>query len=243
MKNIIETLELIFDALWWGVLQILGAIMIVLGIPTLPWEDSTARNHQPPYTPHFHLDFDASRNGQIFQEDFRVPKKSLYYISLGFLQNPEMTGNQMVDLVNTKKIVISKDEEFAPNPVAINLRVLRERCQCSSDEASKSFREGLQTGSLIYKIVDYKGVFPLWVELKKIDENPAKTIISGIFEGSGYEGGRPIGPQGVWSLQRQVGPYVKLERGRYNLQVKTLQDSPDFFDVKMMIGVKYEFNK
>ena len=222
---------------------LLHLVAMALGIA----RDEEATYNQVPFTNRFHVDFDASRNNQVMRLEFRITKKRdyytenliPYYVSLGIIPTEKISNDALRALIDTNNITISKDEKDMSNPTIINDDLLMRRCGCSFKEANKIYWDGIRDGSFIYRPLDRAGIVPLWIDVKKIDEDPVKTIVSGEFEALDSIRYWDFGADKARGLDRKITSYFKLDPGSYSLEVKTLQDTPALFDAKFKIGISY----
>ena len=183
----------------------------------------------------FLVDFNASRNGASLHESFRISKHAQYVLTLAFAPSEHLAPNDLSNILRTKKILISKYDEDSVDPNQITLRSIMKMYNCSIDDANSKLWEGVNDGSFVYRIIDRRGVIPLWAELKKFDETSGKVIFSYVFETSDVVG-QVIFGEGAFGYERKVTP-IDLEPGFYTIEVKSLQDTPELQGARIKFGL------
>jgi Domain of unknown function (DUF5625) len=195
--------------------------------------DAEAFQHQD----RFLVDFNASRMGATLHESFRISRSLQYALTLAFAPSEHLSANDLSGILRTKKILISKYDSDSVDPTQINLRNIMKMYNCSIDDANTKLWEGVNDGSFTYRIVDRRGVIPLWAELKKFDETSEKVIFSYVFETSDVVG-QVIFGEGAFGYERKVTP-IDLEPGFYTIAVKTLQDTPELQGARIKFGLSH----
>ena len=185
----------------------------------------------------FLVNFDACRNGVSLRESFRISRGLQYVLTLAFAPSEQFSANELSGILRTKKILISKYDEDSVDPNQITLRNIMNMHNCSIDDANAKLWEGVNDGSFVYRIVDRRGVIPLWAELKKFDETSGKIIFSYVFETSDVAG-QVIFGEGAFGYERKVTP-IDLEPGYYTIEVKTLQDTPELQGARVKFGLSH----
>ena len=183
----------------------------------------------------FLVDFDASRAGVSLHESFRISRLAQYFLTLAFAPSERLTVNELSNILRTKKILISKYDEDSVDPNQITLRSIMKMHNCSIDDANAKLWEGVNDGSFVYRIIDRRGVIPLWAELKKFDETSGTIIFAYVFDTSDVVG-QVIFGEGAFGYERKVTP-IDLEPGFYTIAVKTLQDTPELQGARIKFGL------
>lgn len=187
----------------------------------------------------FRVDFEASANGSILYERFRITQTAGYFISLAFAPSDQITASQLSDILRTKKVLINAYDEDAVDPAPVTLRKIMAVHACSMDEANVRLWEGVNDGSFVYRIVDRHGVIPLWIELTKVVEGSPQLIFSDVVEGIDVVGQIIFG-DGVFGYERNVTPVI-LEPGLYTIEVRTVQDTPELSMARIKFGLSHGF--
>ncbi len=188
----------------------------------------------------FLVDFDASVNGAVLRERFRISQSAGYFLSLAFAPTGQLSASELSSILRTKKILINAHDADAVDPSPVTLRKIMAIHGCSMDEANVHLWNGVNDGSFIYRIVDRRGVIPLWIELRKVDEfEPETVIFSAVLEGVDLVGQIIFG-EGAFGYERNVTP-VYLEAGLYKIEVRTVQDTPELSSARIKFGLSHGF--
>ena len=187
----------------------------------------------------FLVEFDATARGARLFERFRITERAGYYISLAFAPSGQISMSQLSDILRTKKILINAHDSEAVDPAPVTLRNIMAVQGCSMDEANAYVWQGVNDGSYIYRVLDRRGVIPLWIELVKADERPQQLIFSDVIEGIDVVGQTMFGG-GAIGYERNVTPVI-LEPGLYTIDVRTTQDTPELAAARIKFGLSHGF--
>lgn len=188
---------------------------------------------------HFRVDFDATTKGVRLFERFRISQRAGYYLTLAFAPSGQIAVGQLSDILRTKKILINAHDVDAVDPAPVTLRNIMSIQGCSLDEANTHLWQGVHDGSYVYRIIDRRGVIPLWIELVKADEQPQQLIFSDVVEGTDVVGQIIFGG-GAFGYERNVTPVI-LEPGLYTIDIRTVQDTPELAAARIKFGLSHGF--
>ena len=187
----------------------------------------------------FLVDFNASASGVRLYERFRITQTAGYYFTLAFAPSDQITASQLSDLLRTRKVLINAHDVDAVDPTPVTLRNIMSVHGCSLDEANVHLWQGVNDGSFIYRILDRRGVIPLWMELVKADDRPQRLIFSDVVEGIDVVG-QVIFGGGRFGYERNVTPVI-LDPGLYTIEVRTVQDTPELAAARIKFGLSHAF--
>ena len=187
----------------------------------------------------FLVDFDASAKGLRLFERFRITQRAGYYICLAFAPTGQLAVGQLSDILRTKKVLINAHDVDAVDPAPVTLRKIMALQGCTLDEANVHLWQGVNEGIYVYRILDRRGVIPLWIELVKADEQPQRLIFSDVVEGIDVVG-QVIFGGGAFGYERSVTPVV-LDPGLYTIDVRTVQDTLELSSARIKFGLSPGF--
>ena len=187
----------------------------------------------------FLVDFEASVMGSRLFERFRITERAGYYITLAFAPSGHLPVSELSDLLRTKKLLINAHDVDAVDPAPVTLRNIMAIHGCSMDEANAHLWQGVNEGIYVYRVLDRRGVIPLWIELVKADEQPQQLIFSDVIEGIDVVGQTMFGG-GAIGYERNVTPVI-LEPGLYTIDVRTTQDTPELAAARIKFGLSHGF--
>jgi hypothetical protein len=204
------------------------------------------------YAP-YDFPFDASRANVTRTETFRVRKLQYWVISLNFYHQGGENAQALRELLDANEAVFLTSSIDTKNPIRITSDDFLEKeifetsheFNMALTRAELKYQEALQSaihsrlckqkGKYSYVLQNQKGAISLHVKLTSIDASQRKTILlEQTLDTLGFDRG------GNGRFSRPIETIPLGPEYSYELTLKTIHDSPPFFEVPIRIGIGFD---